>query len=330
MPINEAQLAAILSRALPGERLREAEPLGARTWLLRTGDRRRLVLRLPAEADAWAGPPHEAEALALGALTRELEPRLAELLAHEPGPAGFTLLGYLEGQPLPAVIEQLSEEHRYAVGRELGALLARVHAYAPASYGQLQTGGSIALSRVVQEPAASFEPQPRSLRLRAEPAPDEIDAPADERDQRYLVARLDAALASAVAEGTLAEDESERIAGWARANLPSSGQPPCLTHGDLAPERLLVRRRERGWALSGLIGWGAALAWRPGWDHVTMQGAFAEEQYFSLRAGYGNAYDELTERRYDQLREFALLPYRLVLALEAGLPELALALVGAE
>jgi hypothetical protein len=38
-------------------------------------------------------------------------------------------------------------------------------------------------------------------------------------------------------------------------------------------------------------------------------------------------YDATTERRYDQVREFALTPYRLVLFLEAGRADLALALL---
>lgn len=328
MTHTHVQLEAILARALPGERLRATESLGARTWLLSTGERRRAVLRLPTEADPWAGPPHEAEALALQALAAELDSRLPALLAHEPGPAGFTLLSYLEGQPLPLMIEQLSEDERYAIGRELGGLLARVHAYAPEGYGQLQAGSRIALSRVVREPPAETDSQPRSLRVSVDPTPSETLL-TDERDQHYLLTRLDAALDSAVGEGALSAPDGARVAEWARANLASSGQPPCLAHGDLAPERVLVRRRERGWAISGLIGWGAALAWRPSWDHVTMQGAFAEDQYFGVRAGYGNAYDDLTERRYDQLRDFALLPYRLVLALEADLPALALRMVEA-
>jgi hypothetical protein len=120
---------------------------------------------------------------------------------------------------------------------------------------------------------------------------------------------------------------AENLRAWIAGNLTSTGQPACLVHGDLRPERVLVRRTNRGWAVAGLVGWGFAQAWRPGWDHVALLEHFAGPVYFSLRVGYGNAYEAAVERAADQLREFALLPYRLALYLEAGRADLALGLV---
>lgn len=317
-----------MARVLPGEQLGRVTSLGARTLLLQLRERGQTVLRLPAEQDRWAGAPHEAEAIALQVLRYELEPAFPELLAHEPGPAGFTLLSYCQGEPLPALIDQLDEEQRYAIGRRLGELIGRVHAYGVAAYGPLAADQPPQLSRVVREPQAM--PRPRLPFQRGEAIVPGPGGPPDQRDLQYLLERLGHGLDLATAEQRLTVAGAERIAGWVAENLATTGQPPCLTHGDLAPERVLLRRRDRSWTVSGLVGWGMALAWRPAWDHVTMLGAFAESRYFSVRAGYGNAYDATTERNYDQLRDFALLPYRIVLALEAGRPDLAVGMVSAD
>jgi aminoglycoside phosphotransferase (APT) family kinase protein len=338
-----SDLTTIISNAL-GETIRESAQLGERTWLVMTSDRRRVVVRLPGADDGWSGAPHEAEATALRALAREVEPLLPELLAHEPGAAGYTLLSYCEGQSLDLVIDELSEDNRYAVGRSLGSLLARVHAYAGEEYGPFTSASRLALSRVVksdtgaeagglgdsqmegQSPFKRAIPNSQSQTSQL-PNPPISDTPLDERDLRYTLERLARALDASIAEGSLASSDAERLLSWAQENMVSSGQPPCLVHGDLLPERVLVRKRDKQWLLSGIIGWGSALAWRPAWDHVVFQGAFAEQRYFSVRAGYGNAYDDLTNRAYDQVREFALLPYRLILMLEAGRADLALGLV---
>jgi hypothetical protein len=221
----------------------------------------------------------------------------------------------------------------------LGSLLARIHAYAGEDYGPFNEANRPALSRVVnveeqgdKETKGQGDKNPaRAMRFPLStppPLPLSSDMPLDERDLRYTLERLARALDASIAEGSLASHDAEALLGWAQENMASSGQPPCLLHGDLAPERVFVRKREKQWVLSGLVGWGSALAWRPAWDHVVFQGAFAEQSYFAVRAGYGNAYDELNERTYDQLRDFALMPYRMILLLEAGRADLALGLVG--
>ncbi len=311
--ITDAQLGRIVAHALPGARLLGAEPLGERTLRLEMREGRRAVLRLPGPPDPGAGDPLAAEAAALLALRAEIDLPLPALLAHDlRGEAGtpYLLTSYLEGMSLLEANPAMSEEQRYAVGRELGALLARAHGYLAAHYGAL-------------DPAAPPEPVSDAdvQHLREAALTD------DDEDLRYLRARLDAAIDAAVAAGELEQTDAERIAAWAEANLAPTGRPASLVHGDLRPERLLVRRRERGWVLGGLVGWGFALGWRPAWDHVGVMEQFPGNDYFSLRVGYGNAYDATTERRYDQLREFALAPFRLALFLEAGRADLALALL---
>jgi aminoglycoside phosphotransferase (APT) family kinase protein len=314
MTLTDAQLGRVVAHALPGARLIEAEPIGARTLRLELAGARPVVLRLPAPPDPGAGDPLAAEAAALTALRAEIDLPLPELRTYAPADTvgtPYLLTSYLEGMSLPEALPAMSEDQRYNLGRELGALAARAHAYAAPRYGALDPAA----------PPALRPDQPTGAAPLAE---------ANDEDLRYLRARLDAALAAACEEGELSTADAADLAAWAGGNLAGTGQPACLIHGDLRPERVLVRRRERGWVLGGLTGWGYALAWRPAWDHVSVMEQFAGNDYFSLRVGYGNAYDATTERRYDQLREFALAPFRLVLFLEAGRPDLAMALLRAE
>ena len=305
MTISDSQLARIVAHALPGTRLLGAEALGERTLRLDLHGGRRVVLRLGGPPDPGAGDPLTAEVAALSALRAELDLSVPELLAHERTAADgepYLLTSYLEGMTLVEAFPLMSEAQRYTVGRELGALLARTHGYSAASYGPLDPA---APPEVAREPHGQ----------------------ASDEDVRYLRARLDAAIIAALNEGELDGTGAARLGTWAEGNLAGTGRPACLTHGDLRPARILVRHRERGWSISGLTGWGFAQGWRPAWDHIAVMEHCAGDAYFSLRVGYGNAYDTTTERRYDQLRAFALAPFRLILYLEAGRADLALALL---
>lgn len=314
MNLSDAQLARIVAHAMPGARLVGAEPLGERTLLLELRENRRAVLRLAAPPDPGAGDPLAAELAALAALRAEIDLPIPEILAHDlhaDAGAPYLLTSYLDGMNLVEAIAVMTDDHRYELGRALGALMARAHVYAAAAYGAL-------------DPA-----DPPAVRPDAAVARDDDGEPLDDagdEDVRYLLARLDAAAAEAHAAGELDAAAEEQLRAWARDNVAPTGRPAALVHGDLRPERVLVRRRERRWTLAGLTGWGFAQAWRPAWDHAALLEQFAGPDYFGLRVGYGNAYDETTERRYDQLREFALRPFRLILFLESGRPDLALAL----
>ncbi|MGB9737531.1 phosphotransferase family protein [Chloroflexus sp.] len=293
------QIERLVNRLLPGARIRDAAPLGVRSLLVSLSDRQ-IVVRLPAGVDQWAGESLSAEALALRTLRAEIDlplpTVLAEIDAEGDDPPALAL-SYVPGTPLPEVIAAIDEESRFAIGRTLATALARVHSYTTPHYGPLQ--------------------------------PDALPTPADQpavpgADVAYLRHRVAVATAAAVARGQLTDEQSAwlqtRLTGW----LTTTGRPACLVHGDLHPRRLIVRRRERDWRLVGITGWGFAQAWRPGWDHVALQLNFADPAYFGLRVGYGAAYDETTDRRYDQVREFALLPYRLTFLLERERADLTL------
>ncbi len=309
--ITDTELHNLLSTAIPGARLATTRTLGDRTVLMEFADRRRLVLRLPAPPDPQSGDLLAAEALALQALRVEIDLPLPEVQTYSPG--AYVLMSYLEGTPLPEIAAELSEEQRYELGGELGTLLARIHAYAAPNYGPLDQAQPLELRR---------DPVPTPLR-------DGAAAPPNAADVRYAHARLTQAINTALAAGEIEVAGASALHAWLDGNQAGSGQSACLVHGDLRPERMLVRRTNRGWAIAGLLGWGFAQAWRPGWDHVALLEHFAGPIYFSLRVGYGNAYEVAVERAADQLREFALLPYRLALYLEAGRADLALGLIEA-
>ncbi len=307
--ISDLQLERLLTQAMPGARIAAAELLGERTVRLDLRTGRPLVLRLAGPEDVGAGDPLAAEALALQALQAEIDLPLPAVLASDfEGVNGrpYLLTSYLEGMTLNEALPAMLEEQRYGIGRELGSLIARVHSYSCAAYGALDA----------KHPPVIGSEQAGWV--------------ADDADVRYMRARSETALQIAIAEHEIDQDGAERLAAWVATNLVGSGRAPCLVHGDLRPAGILVQRRERGWRLAGLVGWGCAMAWRPAWDHAAISEQFAGEVYFSLRVGYGNAYDVTTERRYDQLRPFALAPFRLLLWIEAGRADLALALLERE
>lgn len=306
MDLSEAQLAAVVAHTMPGVDLREVAPLGLRSYRLTLAGHSPVVLRCDGPADDWAGAPLAAEVAALTLLHSEFDLPLPALLhyAADGPPLGrpYALISYQDGTPLPEVIGELHEDQRYAVGRDLGALLTRVHSHSLAQYGTLAASGQAT--------------QVQAL------------IPANEQaDRDYIARRMTRALDEATVHGELTSAQQTLLRDWLAGGYATTGQPACLVHGDLRPERLLLQRQGREWRIGGLVGWGYAQGWRPGWDHTLLQGTFVDEAYFSLRVGYGNAYDEAIERRYDQVRELALLPYRLVLYLEAGRADLALALL---
>lgn len=301
------QLAALVTHALPGATLHTATPLGARTSLLHLGDGRRVVVRSSASPDPWAGDPVRAEVAALRVLQAEVDLPVASVLACATDTAGepFALLAYLEGTPLSQVATQLTASDLYTIGRDLGSLLTRVHSYTTDHYGTLDQAHHWQRSTPPANPSVVGE------------------------DVAYLHQRL----RRAWTQPPLDPQCQQLVAAWLAAPLPTSGQAAVLTHGDLQPDRILVRRRTEGWHLAGLVGWGFAQAWRPGWDHTILLAATADPggaapwPYFDLRTGYGIAYDAGTERRYDQVRDLALLPYRLIFYSEAGRTDLVASLL---
>jgi aminoglycoside phosphotransferase (APT) family kinase protein len=280
MSLTREQLEAIVARALPGERLRESHALAGERYSLALVSGERLCAQLYAtRAEAATA----AEALRM--LRGEVDLPIPELHASDPDGetigAPYVLTGEVAGEPLGQVVGRLDDEQSYRLGRRLGQIVQRVHRLACTRYGAL-------------------------------PA-DATDTQQDERS--YVVARLDHDARRCGELGLLDRKSGGEIAAWFDAHFKPVGRQPALTHGGLGPQSILARQAEGGWKMSGLLGWGEALGWSPAWDHVVFLDTTEDARFFSLRVGYGNGYDELTQRAYEQVREHALAPYRVLLTL---------------
>lgn len=131
-------------------------------------------------------------------------------------------------------------------------------------------------------------------------------------ERAYLLERLDAAILA----NQLTEQQATILREWFDAHFQPIGGGAALICGGLDPAALLVRHSPEGWALSGVLGWEHALGWVPAWEHAVFLEAARDARYFGLRIGYGKAYDDLTARTYEQVREGLLRPYRILLSLE--------------
>ncbi len=223
------------------------------------------------------GPDALPTAAALQLLRGEFDLPLPLLRAAAVAPP-YAIVSALPGEPLAACVGRIAEADLYQLGSRLGEVVYRVHRVAAPHYGEL--AGE--------------------------------DAAASERE--WVERRLGAALDACVARGALRRDGSAVVlASFAQTYAPF-GALPALVCGGVAPETVLVRRGADGWSLSGVARWEAALGMCPAWEHALLFDAFDTPAYFALRVGYGNGYDALTERAYEQTREAALHPYRVLLA----------------
>ena len=287
MTLTTTQLEAIVARALPDERLRagDALPHGRYALVLAGGERLSLqVYATPAAA--------EAAAAALRLLRGEVDLPIAQLRASDPEGATvgvpYLLTSALDGDPLDQLLPRIGDEALYALGRQLGALAARVHRLACPAYGPLGTPGTSTTER------------------------------------EYVLGAVAQASRHAGTLGMLDRRTIDELTAWFDQHFAPAGRQAALVHGGLAPHHLLVRMvaassegsRRGSWRISGVLGWGKACGWCPAWEHVTLLDAAGDPRYFGLRVGYGNSYDELTSRTYEQVREHLLAPYRLLLAIQ--------------
>jgi hypothetical protein len=280
MSLTKQQLEAILARALPGEQLREWRALPDDRYVLSVAAGDRLNVQVYGSA---AEAATAAEALRL--LRAEVDLPIPQLRASDTDGelAGVPclLLGDLTGEPLEQALPRIADEQLYKLGRRLGETICRVHRLVCARYGRL--------------------------------IGEEIDA-TDERG--YVLARLERAVRRCGELGLLDRRTGADVTGWFERQFQPAGRQPALIYGGMHPRGILVRQSQGGWWISGLLGWGQALGWSPAWDHVTLLDTTEDASYFSLRVGYGNGYDENTTRTYEQVREHALAPYRILLMLQ--------------
>ena len=280
MALTKQQLETILDRALPGEKLREWRALPGDRYALAVAGGDRLNVQVYKSADQAA-----TAAVALGLLRGEVDLPIAQLRANDA--AGDTvglpylLLSDLAGEPLEQALPRIGDEQLYKLGRRLGETLCRVHRLICERYGQLSG--------------------------------EQIDA---EDERSYVLAWLDRAVRRCGELGLLDRRTGAELLEWFEQQFQPLGSQPALVYGAMSPRTILVQQAERGWWISGLTGWGQALGWSPAWDHVTLLDATEEPRYFGLRVGYGNGYDDNTTRTYEQVREHALAPYRILLMLD--------------
>jgi len=280
MALTKQQLETILAHALPGEPLREWRALADDRYAVAVAGGERLNVQVYPSPTAAATA---AEALRL--LRGEVDLPIPQLRASdatgEIAGAPYLLLSDMPGEPLDQALSHIADEQLYKLGRQLGETLCRVHRLVCERYGQLDG--------------------------------ETIDAD-DERG--YVLARLDRGIRRCAELGLLDRRTGTELADWFEQQFQPTGRQPALVHGGLGPRTILVQQNERGTRISGLAGWGTALGWSPAWEHVTLLDTTEDARYFGLRVGYGNGYDHNTTRTYEQVREHALAPYRVLLMLE--------------
>jgi hypothetical protein len=280
MILTRQQLEIILAQALPGEPLRDwrALPDERYTVVIAGGERLNVQVYPSPTAAATA-----AEALRL--LRGEIDLPIPQLRASDPtgevAGAPYLLLSDTPGEPLDQALPHIADEQLYTLGRQLGEAFCRVHRLVCERYGQLDG--------------------------------EQIDTD-DERG--YVLARLEEGTQRCGELGLLDRRSGAELAEWFEQQFQPTGRQPALVHGGLSPRNILVQQTDRGARISGLIGWDTALGWSPAWEHVTLLDAIENPRYFGLRVGYGNGYDQNTTRTYEQVREHALAPYRVLLMLD--------------
>lgn len=243
-----------------------------------------VVLKLAPAADAWMARKEVYayrlfEAHGIGPIPRVLaEAADVELLDG----ASCVALSALPGRPLGEVAADLTPAQRRRVYRQLGALLARIHAVPMAGFGYIVTDVLDPLPDNASHMAGSFAGELRDFR-------------------------------EAGADGRIA-DAIERIVarnGVAFADCPG----PVLCHGDFHEHNILVEQGPDGdWNVSGLIDPANLHAGDPLVDLVRTD-AFSiqgdEDKLAGLLAGYGPGGD-----RWPAAWEPRMHLYGILLALE--------------
>jgi hypothetical protein len=277
MQITSPQLKTFFEQTWPEHQLTSLNELSTTHWRAVLTTGERLSLLCFATPTAAA-----TAAAALTALRSELDlpvPQLAGAVPTDLADMPCLLVSELSGEPLASLAGKLNEQQLYALGRRLGEIAYRIHRVARPAFGGLTT----------EQPSFA--------------------------DETALVqAEINNACA---AIPQLPADLTDELQAWAASDFTPIATQAALVHGNLSPTTVLVRLASSGPRISMLSGWEAARAWVPGWEHSRLLDAFAGQAWFSLRVGYGNAYDEATVRTYEQVRDLAYAPYRLIATLHS-------------
>ena len=178
------------------------------------------------------------------------------------------------GTPLTQCIDRLTTPQRHALGRQLGHLVADIHQHPASHYGPLAAPG--------------FHSHAALLRARIAEAGNRL-----------------------VAEKILDRSRCDGLTAVIGSTINDDSAHACLIHGAIGPESIWVDRTGQQVTISAFTQWNSAFGGRPAAEHVRLADACADDAYFALRIGYGEVYDERSQRPIDQHRERSLLPERL-------------------
>ena len=181
------------------------------------------------------------------------------------------------GTPLANLQGQLGQGQLHALGVQLGEILGRVHLHQLPGFGRLG-----------QHDEAPSWRQYRQQALTASMATLQADGIATPAESDTIVLVITAALAH--------DDTSTAV----------------LMCGDVDPASVWVERNGTTVRITALTAWSSASGGRPVAEHVRLLDRFSHPDWFSLRVGYGESYDALSNRPADQLREAVLLPERML------------------
>lgn len=279
MNLTPTQLTTIAARAFPDDTLRDIRQLGAGRYALELASRERVQLLT---YDRPAAARNAAAALRM--VAGEIDLPLPVLRAADETGATvgvpYTLVSGIDGEPLAQVRAQVADSQLNQIGQRLGEVIQRVHRLAVPQFGLLGEASGAASERA------------------------------------YVLARLDADLGACAAIGFVNNTLNDTLRGWfVQAFLPIA-KHAALVHGALSDAAILTRPSDSGWVLSGIVGWEHAVGWSPTWEHTVFLENTDRMRDFGLRVGYGLAYDERTQRTYEQVRESAMMPYRVLALLE--------------
>ena len=178
------------------------------------------------------------------------------------------------GTPLTQCIDRMTTPQRHALGRQLGHLVADIHQHPASHYGPLAAPG--------------FHSHAALLRARIAEAGNRL-----------------------VAEKILDRSRCDGLTAVIGSTINDDSAHACLIHGAIGPESIWVDRTGQQVTISAFTQWNSAFGGRPAAEHVRLADACADDAYFALRIGYGEVYDERSQRPIDQHRERSLLPERL-------------------
>lgn len=180
------------------------------------------------------------------------------------------------GTPLEQWQGRLSHAQLHTLGTQLGEIVGRVHLHQVPAFGRLGAPGA---------PSTWHDTQAEALQT---------------------------AIATLVADGIAEDAEATTLADGIAAHLQPDDAPAVLICGDIDPASVWVERTGQTLRISALTAWSSASGARPVAEHVRILDRFGHPDWFSLRVGYGEAYDALTTRPNDQLREAVLMPERTI------------------